>query len=132
MNRVLGTGTALDSSRFRSLIASALALDSRSVHGYIIGEHGDSSGAPSPARGSRGGGAPRLTRRDRAPVPVWSSVSFGGMTLRSVNPLAGLDGDEEDWASIHTQVVQGAAEVGGRRASASARAHTLTRACARR
>lgn len=45
VGRVFGSGTSLDSSRFRHLVAERLGVDSRSIHGYILGEHGDSSGA---------------------------------------------------------------------------------------
>lgn len=41
-HRVIGSGTLLDSARFRYLIGDHLAIDPRSVHGHIIGEHGDS------------------------------------------------------------------------------------------
>ena len=47
--RIFGSGTCLDSSRLRSLIAKKLDMDTQSVNGFVIGEHGDSS------------------------VPVWSS-----------------------------------------------------------
>jgi len=40
--RVIGSGTLLDSARFRYLIGDKLNIDSRSVHAHIIGEHGDS------------------------------------------------------------------------------------------
>lgn len=40
--RVIGSGTVLDTSRFRTLLAEYLEVDARSIHGYIIGEHGDS------------------------------------------------------------------------------------------
>lgn len=40
-NRVIGSGTLLDTSRFRYLISRELNVDSRSVHAHIIGEHGD-------------------------------------------------------------------------------------------
>jgi len=40
--RIIGSGTLLDSARFRYLIGDKLAIDSRSVHAHIIGEHGDS------------------------------------------------------------------------------------------
>lgn len=40
--RVFGSGTVLDSARFRYLLSEHLNVDSRSVHAYIIGEHGDS------------------------------------------------------------------------------------------
>lgn len=41
-NRVIGSGTVLDSSRFRSALAAGLHVDARNIHGYVIGEHGDS------------------------------------------------------------------------------------------
>jgi L-lactate dehydrogenase len=40
--RVLGTGTMLDTARFRSLLGLHLGVDPQHVHGYVIGEHGDS------------------------------------------------------------------------------------------
>lgn len=42
VNRIIGSGTILDSARFRYLIGEKLQIDSRSVHAHIIGEHGDS------------------------------------------------------------------------------------------
>ncbi|GBF76907.1 L-lactate dehydrogenase [Paenibacillus sp. 598K] len=54
VNRVIGSGTLLDSARFRYLIGEELKLDPRSVHGHIIGEHGDSE------------------------LPVWSLVNVAG------------------------------------------------------
>lgn len=40
--RVVGSGTVLDTARFRSAIARECGVDARNVHGYILGEHGDS------------------------------------------------------------------------------------------
>jgi len=40
--RVLGSGTMLDSARFRSLLGRLVGVDSQHVHAYVIGEHGDS------------------------------------------------------------------------------------------
>ncbi len=56
-NQVIGSGTVLDSSRFRFLLSGNCAIDPRSVHAYIIGEHGDSE------------------------VPVWSRVNIAGIPL---------------------------------------------------
>lgn len=42
-SRVFGTGTTLDTSRLKSLIADQLSVNSRDVDAYILGEHGDSS-----------------------------------------------------------------------------------------
>lgn len=40
-NKVIGSGTVLDSARFRYLLGKHVEVDPRDVHGYIIGEHGD-------------------------------------------------------------------------------------------
>ncbi|MBD2315034.1 L-lactate dehydrogenase [Desertifilum sp. FACHB-1129] len=56
-SRVIGSGTVLDTARFRTLLAAKLDIDPRSVHAYIIGEHGDSE------------------------VAVWSKVNISGMYL---------------------------------------------------
>ncbi|MEK0317664.1 L-lactate dehydrogenase [Cohnella sp. 56] len=42
IERIIGSGTLLDSARFRYLIGEKLKIDPRSVHGHIVGEHGDS------------------------------------------------------------------------------------------
>lgn len=55
--RVIGSGTILDTARFRMLLADHFEVDPRSVHAYIIGEHGDSE------------------------VPVWSAANIAGMRL---------------------------------------------------
>ncbi|SFB98600.1 malate dehydrogenase (NAD) [Bacillus sp. OV322] len=41
-NQIIGTGTALDSSRFRKILSEYLHVDPRSITGYTLGEHGDS------------------------------------------------------------------------------------------
>ena len=43
-HRVIGSGTMLDSSRFRFCLSEKLGVSPQNVHGYIVGEHGDSSG----------------------------------------------------------------------------------------
>jgi L-lactate dehydrogenase len=40
--RVLGSGTTLDTARFRALLAARLGVDAHHVHAYVVGEHGDS------------------------------------------------------------------------------------------
>ena len=55
--RVIGSGTILDTARFRYLLSQHFGVDARSVHAYIIGEHGDSE------------------------VPVWSLANIAGMRL---------------------------------------------------
>ncbi|MCB1537658.1 MAG: L-lactate dehydrogenase [Alphaproteobacteria bacterium] len=41
-NRVIGSGTMLDTARFRALLGQAFGVSSHSVHAYVLGEHGDS------------------------------------------------------------------------------------------
>lgn len=40
--RIIGSGTTLDTARYRALLAQTLGIDATHVHGYVIGEHGDS------------------------------------------------------------------------------------------
>ncbi|CDQ75121.1 unnamed protein product [Oncorhynchus mykiss] len=86
-HRVIGSGTNLDSGRFRHLMGEKLHLHPSSCHGWIIGEHGDSS------------------------VPVWSGVNVAGVSLKGLNPDMGTDADKEDWKHVHKMVVNGAYEV---------------------
>lgn len=60
--RVIGSGTILDTARFRYLLSQHAGVDAKSVHAYIIGEHGDSE------------------------VPVWSLATIGGMELEDYCP----------------------------------------------
>lgn len=60
---ILGTGTLLDTARFRALLGDYYGVDPRSVHAYILGEHGDSE------------------------VPVWSHAYIGGRPILDQNVL---------------------------------------------
>ncbi|XP_052746572.1 L-lactate dehydrogenase isoform X2 [Bicyclus anynana] len=86
-HRVIGSGTNLDSARFRYLLSEKLSVAATSCHGYIIGEHGDSS------------------------VPVWSGVNVAGVRLRDLNRKMGTDTDPEHWQELHSMVVRSAYEV---------------------
>ncbi|KAK1118730.1 hypothetical protein K0M31_014733 [Melipona bicolor] len=86
-NRVIGSGTNLDSARFRFLLSQRLNIAPTSCHGWIIGEHGDTS------------------------VPVWSGVNVAGVRLRDLNEDIGTDKDTENWGELHKQVVDSAYEV---------------------
>ena len=55
--QIIGTGTSLDSARFRQAIAELLHVDTRNVHGYILGEHGDTE------------------------FPVWSHANVAGLQI---------------------------------------------------
>ena len=52
--RVIGTGTSLDTARFRYLISERCQVDVRDIQGYVLGEHGDTQ------------------------VPIWSGVNVAG------------------------------------------------------
>ena len=77
--RVLGSGTILDTARFRHFIAAHVGVDARSVSAYIVGEHGDSS------------------------VPVWSAVTIGGMALAEFCAASDISLTADDKAEIYRQ-----------------------------
>lgn len=56
-SRVIGSGTTLDTARFRALLGIRLGIDAQHIHGYVVGEHGDSE------------------------VLTWSLVSIGGIPI---------------------------------------------------
>ncbi|XP_055453605.1 L-lactate dehydrogenase C chain-like isoform X2 [Psammomys obesus] len=85
--RVIGSGCNLDSARFRYLIGEKLGVHPSSCHGWVLGEHGDSS------------------------VPLWSGVNVAGVPLKSLNPALGTDSDKEQWKKVHKQVVESGYEV---------------------
>lgn len=74
--RVLGSGTILDTARFRFLLSQHFGVDARSVHAYIIGEHGDSE------------------------VPVWSLANIAGMRLPDYCRASGLAYEPEQMEKI--------------------------------
>lgn len=86
-NRVIASGTCLDSARLRNLLAQKFNVSSSVVDGWIIGEHGESS------------------------IPHWSTVSIAGVKLRELNLSAGLENDAEKWQGVHQEVVKADFEV---------------------
>lgn len=88
---IIGSGTVLDTARFRYLLAQDLKLDPRSIHAYIIGEHGDSE------------------------VPVWSRVNVAGMPLQALSTTV----DPQHWDHIFMQVKQAAYEIIQRKGATS-------------
>lgn len=54
-SRIIGSGTTLDTARFRTLLGNLIGVDSQNVHAYVIGEHGDSE------------------------VLTWSNIDIGGV-----------------------------------------------------
>jgi L-lactate dehydrogenase len=85
--RVFGSGTVLDTSRFRSLLAQRLGVAVGNVHAYIVGEHGDSE------------------------VPIWSSAQIAGVPLDWVAAAAGAPLSMADRCEIVRGVRDAAAEV---------------------
>jgi len=84
--KVIGTGTMLDTTRLRSLLAEHYQVDPRSVHALIMGEHGDSE------------------------IAVWSGANIGGTSVRHT-PILGKPYDPALLDSILTQVRRAAYEI---------------------
>src|SRR5438874_9225501 len=78
--RVLGSGTTLDTARFRSLLGGHCRVDPHHVHAYVIGEHGDSE------------------------VLTWSLATVGGMPLDEFARLRGIDLSDRVRAEIDGKV----------------------------
>jgi L-lactate dehydrogenase len=78
--RVLGSGTTLDTARFRSLLGMHCGVDPQHIHAYVIGEHGDSE------------------------VLTWSLASVSGMPLESFVKLRAIDLSEPVRQQIDQQV----------------------------
>jgi L-lactate dehydrogenase len=85
--QVLGTGTVLDSSRLRQLVARHCGVAVQSVHAYIVGEHGDPE------------------------VPLWSSATIGGVPLLHWHNFGRQPLDATARAEIFRQAVNGGHEV---------------------
>jgi L-lactate dehydrogenase len=79
-NRVIGSGTILDTARLRYLLGERLQVDPRNVHAYIIGEHGDSE------------------------VPVWSLANVAGIRLKDYYPLANVPYDAVELENLFLKV----------------------------
>lgn len=77
--RVFGSGTILDTARFRYLLGQRYTVDPRSVHAYIIGEHGDSE------------------------LPVWSLANIAGVRLHDFRSADGVGYDEAALQEIFVQ-----------------------------
>jgi L-lactate dehydrogenase len=98
-NRVIGSGTMLDSSRFRFLMSQRLNIAPSSCHGWVLGEHGDSSGMCFIHALCTKLFQCSLT------VAVWSGVNVAGTRLQDISPLAGTEQDPENWEQIHRDVI---------------------------
>ena len=78
--RVIGSGTVLDTARLKSLIGAELSVDPRNVHAFIIGEHGDSE------------------------VPVFSSANISGIDLYDFCRLSGMRDPRETLGRMFVEV----------------------------
>jgi L-lactate dehydrogenase len=75
--RVLGSGTVLDSSRFRYMLSQHCQIDSRNIHAYILGEHGDSE------------------------VAAWSMTHIAGVSISKYCPVC----KGCDFKKTHQQII---------------------------
>jgi L-lactate dehydrogenase len=86
-SRVIGSGTILDTARFRSLLGAYYTIDPRSVHAYIVGEHGDSE------------------------LALWSTADIGGVPLKDFVGANGQGFDEAKLGAILEQTRNAAYEI---------------------
>lgn len=86
-SRVIGSGTVLDTSRFRHLLSARCGIDPRNIHAYVIGEHGDSE------------------------VPLWSSVNIAGVSLDRFCHNCNHACDGENREAVSQKVRQAAYEI---------------------
>ena len=86
-NRVIGSGTVLDTARLKYRLGEHLSVDSRSVHAFIIGEHGDSE------------------------IAVWSSANVSGIPLNDFCEMRGHFQHEKAMREIAEQVKNSAYEI---------------------
>lgn len=86
-NRVIGSGTVLDTGRFKYLLGEHLDVDSRSVHAFIIGEHGDSE------------------------LAAWSNARIGGLKVNDFCELRGHFNHEQSMKKIFETVRNSAYEI---------------------
>ena len=84
-SRVIGSGTVLDSSRLREFLAQRCGVNPMNIHGYVLGEHGDTS------------------------FPAWSLTSIGGASLAAFCPYCGKGCDPESLYAEAVEYVRAAA-----------------------
>lgn len=79
-NRVFGSGTTLDTARLKYLLGERLSVDARSVHAWIIGEHGDSQ------------------------IAAWSSANVSGVPLSNFCSMRGFTEHDQNMEDIAEDV----------------------------
>ena len=85
--RVIGSGTVLDTGRFKQLLGEELRIDSRNIHAFIIGEHGDSE------------------------LAVWSEANVSGLDLEDFCRIRGQALDHWGMDRLYRQVRDSAYEI---------------------
>ncbi len=85
--RVIGSGTVLDTARLKYLLGEHLGIDSRSIHAFVIGEHGDSE------------------------IAAWSSANVSGVPLNACCEMRGYFQHEESMKRIAEDVKNSAYEI---------------------
>ena len=87
-NRVIGSGTVLDTARLKYLISDYSKVDPSNIHAYIIGEHGDTE------------------------LPVWSNATIGGMAIETYcSEYAQLGNSKNELKEIFDKVKNSASEI---------------------
>lgn len=81
-SKVIGSGTVLDSARFRYLLSQDYKVDIRNIHGYVLGEHGDSE------------------------VYVWSSVNIAGDTVEELDVEINKEAIEEGVRKAGAEIIK--------------------------
>jgi len=86
-HRVIGSGTTLDTARFRALLGRHFDVDARHVHAYVVGEHGDSE------------------------VLVWSQATIAGLSLHDFAAVHGTPLDAAEREQIDENVRRAAYQI---------------------
>lgn len=81
-SRVIGSGTVLDTARFRALLGQHLDISPKSLHGVVLGEHGDSA------------------------VVSWSTACVGAMNIEEFAATVGKPFSAQSKADLSSEVVQ--------------------------
>lgn len=92
-NKVIGSGTVLDTSRLKSLLGEQLLVDSRSIHAFIVGEHGDSE------------------------LALWSSANVSGVPISDFCHMRGYFDEDKTLNRIYEDVKNSAYEIIDRKKS---------------
>lgn len=86
-HRVIGSGTVLDTARFKYQLGEHLSIDPRSIHAFIIGEHGDSE------------------------IAAWSSANVSGIPIHDICEMRGFHHHEDAMREIAETVKNSAYEI---------------------